>query len=98
MHYIILPITHSYPAIELKTKIDDMHWVDGRKFSEVIPSLEFEFTVDNEALLPLPDYVSPSAGIPLFSDRLKDLLNKCGIDNIDYHGAVIKNLSSGEVT
>jgi len=55
MHYIILPVTHSYPAIELKTKIDDMLWVGGRKFIEEIPVLQFEFTADNETHLPLPD-------------------------------------------
>ena len=74
MHYILLPITNSYPEVELRTKMDNLLWVDGKVFNQKIPLLEFEFTPNSETSLPMPDYVSPSAGIPLFSNRFKDVL------------------------
>jgi len=97
-HYILLPERHTYPFIELKTDFKNLLWVDGRRIPPPVPFLEFFFEPDKNTSLPLPDYVSPSAGIPLFSRALAKVFIETGVDSIEYFDASITNQSTGECT
>lgn len=97
MHSIFLPVSNTYPTIKLLTDICDVQWVNGSEYDiEDIAVLDFEFTPDGDTVLPLPDYVSPAVGIPLFSDRLRRVLESSGVNNIQYFNAVVRNAASNE--
>jgi hypothetical protein len=83
-----------YPMIPLSTPIENLSWVDGEKFTESYPLLEF--VVAKGKQFTWGDFVRPSANIPLFSPRFKELLDQIGVNNIDYYDATITYEETGE--
>jgi len=68
----------------------DPVWQEGRKF-EVgeydLSNLCFESETPH--MVPFPDFSRSDIGCPVFSEKLKQLLETAGIDNIDYYPASI---------
>jgi hypothetical protein len=76
-----------YPTIRLNTPIKNLSWVDGKKLRIDVPLLRF--SVSQASTDVFFDYLRPAANIPLYSDRLKDILDANGVDNIDYYDAEV---------
>lgn len=94
MHYVLLTASELYPMIPLKTPIEELSWVHGTRLDEPIPSLRFE--VESREPFTWCDYIIPGADIPLFSRLMRDLLEKGGVDNVDYYEAFIRHKPTGE--
>jgi hypothetical protein len=70
----------------------EVPWTVGVSWSTSI-SEPIPFELDPHAGTVLPDAFL--VGIPLFSDRLLDLLHACGVDNLEQHSATVRDLRTG---
>lgn len=93
MHYILRSERHLYSTVSLSTPLPLPFWLDGEPLDFPVPPLEFSFTRDPGASW--IDYITASS-IPLLSDRMRAALEGCGVDNIDYYPASVRDTKSGE--
>lgn len=93
MRYLFFSDRVRYPMITLPTPIENLLWVDGTPFSDPVPLLHF--MIEGTDPFEWCDYLRPSAHIPLFSPLLRTALQQAGVDNVDYHEAVVTHAASG---
>jgi hypothetical protein len=94
MHYIFRSAGHLYTTLKLLTPLAKPFWATGRKLTLPVPSLEFE--VEANDTFQWVDFFKATS-IPLFSPRLRTALEDCGVDNVDYYPARVRDAKTGEV-
>lgn len=97
MDFYILDEVSGNPYIpyinELPEQLDMIDVVMGKKLVLEQP-IRVAVSIDDESEVSYPDILT--ADIPLFSDKLKQLLDRLGIDNIDYYPVELYDKDSGE--
>lgn len=95
MHYILLSASELYPMVKPAVPTDGDKWVSGERL--VLPPEKMEFLIDGKGTFSWCDYFSQASNIPLFSPLMKECLEKCGVNNVDYNEAAVRHVPSGEV-
>lgn len=86
-HFLLMSERHLYPSLVLKTKLDQVSWVDGEELAN--PPSRLQFTVKGSDPLTWCDFLMPAADIPLFSPTLRRALEAAGVDNVEYFPATV---------
>lgn len=75
------------PFLELPDEIDLIESIMGKKpkFDELPIKIPAEIDEDEDIVY--TDIINP--GVPLFSQKMKSVLDECGIENIDYYPVLI---------
>jgi len=83
------------PFLDLPDEIDLIESIMGKKpnFDELPIKIEAEIDEDEEVVY--TDIINP--GVPLFSPKMKSVLDECGVTNIDYYPVLIVDYDTKEV-
>lgn len=83
------------PFLELPDEIDLIESIMGKKpdFDELPIKIPAEIDDDEEIVF--TDIINP--GVPLFSEKMKSALDRCGVNNIDYYPVLIIDSQTKEV-
>lgn len=83
------------PFLELPDEIDLIESIMGKKpnFDDLPIKIPAEIDEDDEIVY--TDIINP--GVPLFSEKIKLLLDECGVTNIDYYPVVIVDYDTKEL-
>ncbi|MFY2563152.1 imm11 family protein [Corallococcus terminator] len=94
MHYIFRSDGRRYPMVSLRTPLPRTYWLDGDRLDFPVPPLELELAAERS--FQWVDFFMATS-IPLFSPRMRAALEGCGVDNIDYYPARVRNTRTEEV-
>lgn len=94
MHSLLLSVRSAYPSVVFASAVEPVDWVTGEPFATPPTALEFECRANLGFVW--PDYLRPSSAIPLFSSRMRDALDRAGVETIDYYPARVTNTDTGE--
>lgn len=83
------------PFLELPDEIDLIESIMGKKpiFDELPIQIPADINEDEKIIY--TDIINP--GVPLFSQKMKDSLDACGVTNIDYYPVQIIDYNTKEV-
>lgn len=83
------------PFLDLPDEIDLIETIMGKKpiFDEL--PIEIPADIDEDEKIVYTDIINP--GVPLFSNKMKEALDECGVTNIDYYPVVITDYDTKEV-
>lgn len=83
------------PFLDLPAEIDLIESIMGKKPDFYELPILIEADIDDDEEVVFTDILNP--GVPLVSQKMKDTLDACSVENIDYYPVQIINLQTKEV-